>query len=137
MPTFIKPGFWNKKRKQLAGELDLDKLVRELLPPPITRNYEYSVRLTQTGTNDPIQYVYTNNTDGTVSWVRQSTGVYLGTYSGGDISILNFIPIITQSGITTSMTLVNGKIRITTNQSGPLADNVLNNSFYSFRIYSY
>lgn len=34
MPTFIKPGFWNIKRKQLAGELNLETL----FPSPTLEN---------------------------------------------------------------------------------------------------
>jgi hypothetical protein len=47
MPTFIKPGFWNIKRKQFAGELNLDKLIQENSSAP---NYKiFSAIVTQTG----------------------------------------------------------------------------------------
>jgi imidazole glycerol phosphate synthase subunit HisF len=33
MPTFIKAGLWKKARKPLEGELELDRLIRENVPP--------------------------------------------------------------------------------------------------------
>lgn len=47
MPTFIKPGFWNIKRKQLAGELNLDQLVESKIPA--AKYKVYTALLTQSG----------------------------------------------------------------------------------------
>lgn len=48
MPTFIKPGFWNKKRNKLAGELNLDLLIQD---NSSGANYKsYVALVTQVGT---------------------------------------------------------------------------------------
>jgi hypothetical protein len=47
MPTFIKPGFWNIKRKQLAGELNLDQLVESKIPA--AKYKVFTALLTQSG----------------------------------------------------------------------------------------
>ena len=51
MPTFIKPGFWNIKRKQLAGELNLDQLVESKIPAPTYK--VFTALLTQSGADSP------------------------------------------------------------------------------------
>lgn len=75
MPTFIKPGFWNKKRKQLAGELDLDYLIQSLIPSSTTTTttttappYKvYSGLISQSGTNAPTLVVLQNTLGQTVT----------------------------------------------------------------------
>ncbi len=75
MPTFIKAGFWNKKRKQLAGELDLDYLIQSLIPSPTTTTttttapaYKvYSALISQSGTNAPTLVVLQNTLGQTVT----------------------------------------------------------------------
>jgi hypothetical protein len=76
MPTFIKPGFWNKKRKQLAGELDLDYLIQSLAT---TRPYKtYTAILTQTGENPPVEETVFENTlgDPSIVFARTSPGSF-------------------------------------------------------------
>jgi hypothetical protein len=50
MPTFIKPGFWNIKRKQLAGELNLDQLVESKIPA--AKYKVFTALLTQNGVDN-------------------------------------------------------------------------------------
>jgi hypothetical protein len=53
MPTFIKPGFWNKKRNKLAGELDLDLWLQRNLPTTSTTTTGVPPTTTSTTTAIP------------------------------------------------------------------------------------
>jgi len=82
MPTFIKPGFWNLKRKQLSGELNLDKLIQENIAnitttttttaAPLYKTYKALV--TFNGANAPLVTIL-ENTLGTVTVTYVQTGI--------------------------------------------------------------
>lgn len=80
MPTFIKPGFWEKAKKGYRDWLNLDLLVQSLVP---SSSYKvYTALLTQSGTNDPVATVLENTLGGTVVWTYGSTGLYQATLTG-------------------------------------------------------
>ena len=41
MPTFIKPGFWEKRQKGYDHWLNLDELITELIPPGVASPFKY------------------------------------------------------------------------------------------------
>ena len=83
MPTFIKPGYWNNKRKQLAGELNLDLLIQQSLPSTTTTSSTSTTSTTTTATpaaykvcsvlltgnvDNSLTVVELENTIGFISW---------------------------------------------------------------------
>jgi hypothetical protein len=84
MPTFIKGGFWSKRKsvpKISNGELNLDEFVENKLPTPTYK--VYTALLTQTGTNPPVATVLENTLGTTITWTRQGPGIYDATLTQG------------------------------------------------------
>jgi len=141
MPTFIKAGFWNSKRKQLAGELNLDLLIQQNLPTttstttlnPSNVYKVYTALLNQTGTNAPIPTILENISNGTITWSRVSMGIYEATWSGGNLSVSNcIVPILLGQSLSIALSFNAGKFRITW-QNGPPQDDFLNNYPIEFK----
>lgn len=86
MPTWIKPGFWEKAAKGYRGWLNLEHLLR---PYKV-----YSALLSQSGTDAPTAIVL-ENTIGEIVWTRDDVGVYVGTLNGAFTLYKTFI-ILTQ-----------------------------------------
>ena len=69
MPTFIKPGFWNKKRKQLAGELDLDRLIQENSSAVNYKSCVVSISVVADGEDSALSVVtHENNLGANLTW---------------------------------------------------------------------
>jgi hypothetical protein len=70
MPTFIKPGFWNKKRKQLPGELDLDRLIQNNSSSLNYKSYVGSISVISDGGVGSLLSVTTheNNLGANLTW---------------------------------------------------------------------
>jgi hypothetical protein len=75
MPTFIKPGFWEKTKKGYANWLNLDQLIASLVPAPTNTYKSYVAVLTQTGTNAPTASVKINEI-GTITYAYEGVGEY-------------------------------------------------------------
>jgi hypothetical protein len=95
MPTYIKPGFWNKKRKQLAGELDLDYLIQSLIPSNTTTTttttappYKvYTALISQSGVLNPTLVILQNTLGQTVTAFRSAPGRYSLNVTGNILLI--------------------------------------------------
>lgn len=88
MPTFIKPGFWEKTKKGYANWLNLDQLITNivtaLIPPVPEPIYKvYTALLTQSGTNAPVPTVLENTLVGTVSFYYDGVGSFVIVSSEG------------------------------------------------------
>ena len=69
MPTFIKPGFWNKKRKQLAGELDLDRLIQDSSSSLNYKSCVVSISVVADGEDSALSVVtHENNLGANLTW---------------------------------------------------------------------
>ncbi len=85
MPTFIKAGFWNKKKYKLNGELDLDRLIETFISSSTTTTttttqppYKvYTATISQTDTSAPIVNNEFQNTIGEITFSYKSPGQYL------------------------------------------------------------
>ena len=81
MPTFIKPGFWEKTKKGYANWLNLDQLIASLVPAPTNTYKSYVAVLTQTGTNAPTASVKINEI-GNITYSYGTAGEYTINSSG-------------------------------------------------------
>ena len=88
MPTFIKPGFWNKKKYKLNGELDLDKLIQTFIPPTTSTTttqtpYKvYTATISQNSTSAPTVDNVFQNTIGGITFSYNNPGEYIINSSG-------------------------------------------------------
>ena len=144
MPTFIKPGYWNNKRKQLAGELDLDRLIQSFIPTttstttlaPVTNSYKvFSALLTTTTGPNTLNVVVLENTIGIINWII-SFGVSLQFDSGGLFTLGKTAVIFSNSPTGKSIGSVfytnanNIQIAITDGYT------TFNNTFIEIRVYN-
>lgn len=100
---------------------------------------EYRVTMTQTSANDPVVYVINNNTGSDITWVRDSKGVYKGTFDNSSVTFPEgrtlFIPPNVDSG-TCSIFWTNDGVTLQTHAlDGAVADNKLNDSTVVIMIY--
>jgi hypothetical protein len=103
MPTFIKPGFWNKKKYKLNGELDLDKLIQTFIPPTTSTTttqvpYKvYTALLSQSGIAlSPPSAIELENTLGfSPVWFANSVGQYFTQNAEFNTSYLDKVTVIT------------------------------------------
>ena len=120
MPTFIKPGFWNKKRKQLAGELDLDRLIQEYSSSLNYKSCVVSISIVADGEDSALSVVtHENNLGANLTWTfgldnksiictadssvftTSKTWTNLSNFRTKGGSPITFIPIVTSTGVVT------------------------------------
>ena len=104
MPTFIKAGFWNKKKYKLNGELDLDRLIETFISSSTTTTttttqppYKvYTALLSQNGTAlSPPTAIELENTLGfSPVWFANSVGQYFTQNAEFDASYLDKVTVI-------------------------------------------
>jgi hypothetical protein len=108
MPTFIKPGFWVKTRKQLEGYLNLDLLIESkipIIPHPIEPNYKTYVANISMSTGEanvfentlgvtPIWTVSTGSIGTSVSSLIGQTNVYINVSSGASSSLPKIVSAV-------------------------------------------
>lgn len=102
---------------------------------------DYVISLTQSGTNDPVVTEFNNNTGLTITWTRQSAGVYDGTVSTSFDTTKTWVQVTGGTNEATTLhlkTLSSSKIRLTNlaldGSASPGDD--LDNGFVELRIYS-
>ena len=102
---------------------------------------EYVIVMSQTGTNNPVITEFKNNTGLTITWTRQSSGVYDGTVSTSFDTAKTWIQVTggTSEAATLHLkTLSSSKIRLANlalDGSASPVDN-LDNGFLELRIYN-
>lgn len=142
MPTFIKPGFWEKAKKGYKEWLNLDLLISQKARPYIV----YTALISQTGTAAPIVIVLQNELGGTITWTRSSVGVYLGTLAGvftSDKTTI-FTTVNTTAGSVYPTALIAGRTNSNeifllsnlTNSTGTPTDSLLAKTPIEIRVYN-
>jgi len=102
---------------------------------------DYVIKLTQSSSNDPVITEFQNNTGKTITWVRQSQGVYDGTPDINFDTTKTWAQVTGGTSEATTLhlkTLSTSKIRLTNllldGTATPVDD--LDNGFLELRIYS-
>ncbi len=106
---------------------------------------EYDATLTQSGTSAPTATVVYNNTGGTITWTRSSTGTYKATISGATFTTGSTVALIsnnyTSSTLGINTTALTSTTVITINSltyssfNMSLTDGVLNNTSIKIQIF--
>ena len=102
---------------------------------------DYVIKLTQSGTNDPVITEFQNNTGITITWARQSQGVYDGTPDTNLDTTKTWVQVTggRSEGTTLHLkTVSNSKIRLSNLSLDGTAtpEDDLDNGFLELRIYS-
>lgn len=102
---------------------------------------DYVIKLTQSGTNDPVITEFQNNTGITITWTWQSQGVYDGTPDTNFDTTKTWVQVTGGTSETTTLhlkSISNSKIRLTNLSLDGTAtpENDLDNGFLELRIYS-
>jgi len=102
---------------------------------------DYVIKLTQSGTNDPVITEFQNNTGITITWTWQSQGIYDGTPDTNFDTTKTWVQVTGGTNEATTLhlkTVSNSKIRLTNlsldGTATPVDD--LENGFLELRIYS-
>lgn len=83
MPTYIKTGYWTKLKKGFEGYLNLDNLVREIVPSLFN---QYTGYFSQVGTNAPIANSILKDSIGSPVWSYSAVGIFLLTKTGAFVA---------------------------------------------------
>lgn len=156
MPTFIKPGFWEKTKKGYANWLNLDQLITNIVTAiiPESKYKVYTALLTQSGTNAPVATVLENTLVGTVSFYYNGEGEYVIVSSEGWDETKTTFQLEASNGFDLTGALIpsyipiigGGKTMTTYNNIGtagsqpplilPQSNNILTNSLIEIRVYN-
>lgn len=88
----------------------------------------YTALITQTGTNNPVINELQNTLGETATWTRDSTGIYIGTFTGAPFTDNTILSLSNVSGRLAQMVIIksgNATIQIQTGSAGILTDDVL------------